>query len=137
MWFLFAVLSSVFAALTSILAKVGIEGVNSTLATAIRTAVVLVMSWGMVFLTGVQKGMGDISRKSWIFLILSGLATGASWLCYYRALQIGEASKVVPIDKLSVVITLVLAFLFLHEQFTAKSAAGCVLIGAGTLLMVL
>ena len=137
MWFLFAVLSSVFAALTSILAKVGIEGVNSTLATAIRTAVVLVMSWGMVFLTGVQKGMGDISRKSWIFLILSGLATGASWLCYYRALQIGEASKVVPIDKLSVVITLVLAFLFLHEQFTVKSLAGCVLIGAGTLLMVL
>ena len=137
MWFLFAVLSSVFAALTSIPAKVGIEGVNSTLATAIRTAVVLVMSWGMVFLTGVQKGMGDISRKSWIFLILSGLATGASWLCYYRALQMGEASKVVPIDKLSVVITLVLAFLFLHEQFTAKSVAGCVLIGAGTLLMVL
>ena len=137
MWLLFAILSSVFAALTSILAKVGIEGVNSNLATAIRTAVVLVMSWGMVFLTNAQKGIGQISQKSWIFLILSGLATGASWLCYYRALQMGEASKVVPIDKLSVVITLVLAFIFLHEQFTTKSIIGCVLIGAGTLLMVL
>ena len=137
MWLLFAILSSVFAALTSILAKVGIEGVNSNLATAIRTAVVLVMSWGMVFLTNAQKGFGQISPKSWIFLILSGLATGASWLCYYKALQMGEASKVVPIDKLSVVITLVLAFIFLHEQFTIKSFIGCVLIGAGTLLMVL
>ena len=137
MWLLFAILSSVFAALTSILAKVGIEGVNSNLATAIRTAVVLVMSWGMVFLTNAQKGFGDISQKSWLFLILSGLATGASWLCYYKALQRGEASKVVPIDKLSVVITLVLAFVFLHEQFTTKSLIGCVLIGAGTLLMVL
>ena len=137
MWLLFAVLSSVFAALTSILAKVGIEGVNSNLATAIRTAVVLIMSWGMVFLTNAQKGIGEISQKSWFFLILSGLATGASWLCYYKALQMGEASKVVPIDKLSVVITLVLAFVFLHEQFTAKSVAGCVLIGAGTLLLVL
>ena len=137
MWLLFAILSSVFAALTSILAKVGIEGVNSNLATAIRTAVVLVMSWGMVFLTNAQKGIGQISQKSWIFLILSGLATGASWLCYYKALQMGEASKVVPIDKLSVVITLVLAFIFLHEQFTTKSVIGCVLIGAGTLLMVL
>lgn len=137
MWLLFAVLSSVFAALTSILAKIGIEGVNSNLATAIRTAVVLVMSWGMVFLTNAQKGIGQISQKSWIFLILSGLATGASWLCYYKALQMGEASKVVPIDKLSVVITLVLAFIFLHEQFTTKSVIGCVLIGAGTLLMVL
>ena len=137
MWLLFAILSSVFAALTSILAKVGIEGVNSNLATAIRTAVVLVMSWGMVFLTNAQKGFGQISQKSWIFLTLSGLATGASWLCYYKALQIGEASKVVPIDKLSVVITLVLAFIFLHEQFTIKSFIGCVLIGAGTLLMVL
>ncbi|MBR2258942.1 MAG: EamA family transporter [Blautia sp.] len=137
MWLLFAILSSVFAALTSILAKVGIEGVNSNLATAIRTAVVLVMSWGMVFLTNAQKGFGDISQKSWLFLILSGLATGASWLCYYKALQMGEASKVVPIDKLSVVITLVLAFVFLHEQFTTKSLIGCVLIGAGTLLMVL
>ena len=137
MWLLFAILSSVFAALTSILAKVGIEGVNSNLATAIRTAVVLVMSWGMVFLTNAQKGIGQISQKSWIFLILSGLATGASWLCYYKALQMGEASKVVPIDKLSVVITLVLAFIFLHEQFTTKSIIGCVLIGAGTLLMVL
>ena len=137
MWLLFAILSSVFAALTSILAKVGIEGVNSNLATAIRTAVVLVMSWGMVFLTTAQKGLGDISQKSWLFLILSGFATGASWLCYYKALQMGEASKVVPIDKLSVVITLVLAFVFLHEQFTTKSLIGCVLIGAGTLLMVL
>lgn len=137
MWFVFALLSSVFAALTSILAKVGIEGVNSTLATAVRTGVVLVMSWGMVFLTGAQSGLSAISRKSWLFLVLSGLATGASWLCYYRALQIGEASKVVPIDKLSVVITLVLAFVFLHEQVTGKSIIGCILIGAGTLLMVL
>ena len=137
MWLVFALLSAVFAALTSILAKVGIEGVNSHLATAIRTLVVVGMSWGMVFLTNTQGGVTDISRKSWLFLILSGLATGASWLCYYRALQIGEASKVVPIDKLSVVITLALAFVFLHEKFTAKSLAGCVLIGAGTLLMVL
>ena len=137
MWLLFAILSSVFAALTSILAKVGIEGVNSNLATAIRTAVVLLMSWGMVFLTSAQKGIGQISQKSWFFLIFSGLATGASWLCYYKALQMGEASKVVPIDKLSVVITLVLAFIFLHEEFTTKSIIGCVLIGAGTLLMVL
>ena len=137
MWLLLALLSSVFAALTSILAKIGIEGVDSTLATAIRTAVVLVMAWGMVFLTNAQKGIGQIGRKSWIFLILSGLATGASWLCYYKALQMGQASKVVPIDKLSVVITLILAFVFLHEQFTAKSIIGCALIGAGTLLMVL
>ena len=137
MWFVFALLSAVFAALTSILAKVGIDGVNSTLATAIRTVVVVVMSWGMVFLTNAQGGLGDISRKSWLFLILSGLATGASWLCYYRALQIGDASKVVPIDKLSVVITLVLAFVFLHEQFTIKSLIGCILIGIGTLIMVL
>ena len=137
MWFVFALLSAVFAALTSILAKVGIEGVNSNLATAIRTVVVLVMAWGMVFVTNTQGGLTDISRKSWLFLILSGLATGASWLCYYRALQIGDASKVVPIDKLSVVITLVLAFVFLHEQFTVKSLLGCALIGAGTLLMVL
>lgn len=137
MWFILALLSAVFAALTSILAKVGIEGVPSNLATAIRTAVVLVMAWGMVFLTNTQGGLGDISRRSWLFLILSGLATGASWLCYYRALQIGDASKVVPVDKLSVVITLVLAFVFLHEKVTAKSLAGCVLIGAGTLLMVL
>nr|WP_325184716.1 EamA family transporter [uncultured Oscillibacter sp.] len=137
MWFILALLSAVFAALTSILAKVGIEGVPSNLATAIRTAVVLVMAWGMVFLTNTQGGLGDISRKSWLFLILSGLATGASWLCYYRALQIGEASKVVPVDKLSVVITLALAFVFLHEKVTAKSLAGCILIGAGTLLMVL
>lgn len=137
MWFLFALGSSVFAALTSILAKIGIEGVNSNLATAIRTCVVLLMSWGMVFITNTQGGIVEISRRSWIFLILSGLATGASWLCYYKALQIGEASKVVPIDKLSVVITMVLAAVILHEQFTPKSILGCVLIGAGTLLMVL
>lgn len=137
MWAVFAILSAVFAALTSILAKIGIDGVNSNLATAIRTVVVVVMSWGMVFLTNAQVGLGQISKKSWIFLILSGLATGESWLCYYQALQMGDASKVVPIDKLSVVITLVLAFVFLHEQFTAKSLIGCILIGAGTLLMVL
>ena len=137
MWFLFAILSALFAALTSILAKIGIEGVNSNLATAIRTVVVVVMSWGMVFLTNTQSGITEISKKSWIFLILSGLATGASWLCYYQALQMGEASKVVPIDKLSVVITLLLAFVFLHEEFTIKSLAGCLLIGAGTLLMVI
>ena len=137
MWLLFAILSAVFAALTSILAKIGIEGVNSNLATAIRTVVVVLMSWGMVFLTHAQTGLSEISRKSWIFLILSGLATGASWLCYYKALQMGEASKVVPIDKLSVVITLVLAFIFLHEQLTVKSAVGCILITAGTLLMVM
>lgn len=137
MWLLFAILSSVFAALTSILAKVGIDGVNSNLATAIRTTVVLIMSWGMVFLTNTQGGISNIGKKSWVFLILSGLATGASWLCYYKALQMGNASKVVPIDKFSVVITLILAFVFLHEEFTTKSIIGCVLIGAGTLLMVL
>ena len=137
MWLILALLSAVFAALTSILAKVGIEGVNSNLATAIRTAVVLVMAWGMVFVTDAQNGISSISTKSWIFLVLSGLATGASWLCYYRALQLGEASKVVPIDKLSVVITLVMAFIFLHEKFTAKSLIGCVLITVGTLIMVL
>ena len=137
MWFILALGSSVFAALTSILAKIGIDGVNSNLATAIRTFVVLIMSWGMVFLTNAQTGIGDISRRSWLFLILSGLATGASWLCYYKALQVGEASKVVPIDKLSVVITMILAALILHEQFTPKSIFGCILIAAGTLLMVL
>ena len=137
MWFIFALLSAVFAALTSILAKVGINGVNSNLATAIRTVVVVIMAWGMVFLTNAQNGLFGISRKSWLFLISSGLATGASWLCYYKALQIGEASKVVPIDKLSVVITLILAFVFLHETFTTKSLIGCILIGAGTLIMVL
>ena len=137
MWFWLALGSAVFAALTSILAKVGIEGVGSNLATAIRTVVVVLMAWGMVFITHQQTGLMSISRKSWLFLILSGLATGASWLCYYKALQIGDASKVVPVDKLSVVITLVLAFVFLHEEFTAKSVAGCLLIGAGTLLMVL
>lgn len=137
MWFVLALLSAIFAALTSILAKVGIDGVNSNLATAIRTMVVVVMAWAMVFLTNAQNGLSEISRKSWLFLILSGLATGVSWLCYYKALQIGEASKVVPIDKLSVVITLVLAFVFLHEKFTPKSLIGCILISAGTLLMVL
>ena len=137
MWALFAILSAVFAALTSILAKVGIDGVNSNLASAIRTMVVVIMAWGMVFLTHAQSGLSEIGKKSWIFLILSGLATGASWLCYYKALQMGDASKVVPIDKLSVVITLVLAFVFLHEEFTYKSVIGCILIGAGTLFMVL
>lgn len=137
MWFVFALGSSVFAALTSILAKIGIDGVNSNLATAIRTVVVLAMSWIMVFLTNSQTGIGEISRRSWVFLILSGLATGASWLCYYKALQIGQASKVVPIDKLSVVITMILAATILHEQFTPKSVIGCGLIAAGTLLMVL
>ena len=137
MWFLLALGSAIFGALTSILAKVGIKGVESNLATAIRTMVVVVMAWGMVFITNQQAGIKDISRKSWIFLILSGLATGASWLCYYKALQMGEASKVVPVDKLSVVITLVLAFIFLHEDFTVRSVIGCILIGAGTLLMVL
>lgn len=137
MWLVFALLSAVFAALTSILAKVGIDGVNSNLATAIRTVVVVAMSWGMVFLTHAQSGISEISRKNWIFLIISGLATGASWLCYYKALQMGDASKVVPIDKLSVVITIILAFIFLHEDFTMKSITGCVLIGIGTLIMVL
>ena len=137
MCLLFAAGSAVFAALTSILAKVGIDGVNSNLATAIRTVVVLIMAWGIVFLTGGQSGISAISKKSWLFLILSGLATGASWLCYYKAIQLGSVSKVVPIDKLSVVITLILAFVFLHEEFTAKSAVGAVLITAGTLLMVL
>lgn len=136
MWFVLAFGSAVFAALTSILAKIGIEGVNSNLATAIRTCVVVLMSWGMVFLTNAQTGIMDISRRSWLFLILSGLATGGSWLCYYKALQIGEASKVVPIDKLSVVITMILAAVILQEQFTVKSILGCILIGAGTLLMV-
>ena len=137
MWLVFAILSAVFAALTSILAKVGISDVNSTLATAIRTVVVLAMSWGMVFLTKAQSGLAEISRRSWIFLILSGLATGASWLLYYRALQLGEVSKVAPIDKMSIVITLVLAFVFLHEQFTVKSLIGAILLTAGTLVMVL
>lgn len=137
MWLIFAILSAVFAALTSILAKIGIDGVNSNLATAIRTVVVVIMAWGMVFITHTQSGLSEISKKSWIFLILSGLATGVSWLCYYKALQTGDASKVVPIDKLSLVITLILAFVFLHEQFTIKSVVGCVLILAGTLIMVL
>ena len=137
MWILFAVGSSVFAALTSILVKVGIEGVSSNLATAIRTFVVLLMAWGMVFLTHSQDGIFNIGKRSWIFLILSGLATGASWLCYYKALQIGDASKVVPIDKMSTVLTLILAFVFLHEQFTLKSLVGSILLAAGTLVMVL
>jgi len=137
MWFVLALLSAIFAALTSILAKIGIEGVNSNLATAIRTVVVVAMAWGMVFLTSAQNGITEISNKSWLFLILSGLATGASWLCYYKALQIGEASKVVPVDKLSVVITVLLAFVFLHETVTMKSLAGCLLIGIGTLVMIL
>lgn len=137
MWLVFAILSSVFAALTSILAKVGIDGVNSNLATAIRTLVVLIMAWAMVFLTNNQSGITEIGKKSWIFLILSGLATGTSWLCYYKALQMGDASKVVPIDKLSVVITLIMAFVFLHEDFTSKSIIGCILITTGTLFMVI
>ena len=137
MWFVLALLSAIFAALSSILAKVGIEGVNSNLATAIRTVVVVVMSWGMVFLTNAQNGIAEISKRSWLFLVLSGLATGVSWLCYYKALQLGDASKVIPIDKLSVVITLILAFVFLHEQFTMKSLIGCILIGIGTMIMVL
>ena len=137
MWFWFTLGSAVFAALTSILGKIGIEGVDSNLATAIRTVVVVVMAWGMVFLTNAQTGLGSISQKSWVFLVLSGLATGASWLCYYKALQTGAASKVVPVDKLSVVITILMAFIFLHEDFTAKSLIGCLLIGGGTLLIVM
>lgn len=137
MWSIFAILSAIFAALTSILAKVGIEGVNSNLATAVRTIVVVLMAWFMVFITGNQNGIVDISKKSWIFLILSGLATGASWLCYYKALQLGEVSKVVPIDKLSIVITIILAFIFLGEQITSKTLIGCCLIVAGTFVMIL
>ena len=137
MWFLFALLSSVFAALTSILAKVGIEGVNSNLATAVRTVVVVIMAWVVVFMTNTQNGLPDIGRKSWIFLILSGLATGASWICYYKALQMGEASKVVPVDKFSIVLTVILAFLFLHEQITIKKLIGILLIPAGTFFMIL
>ena len=137
MWFVFALLSALFAAATSILAKVGIEGVPSNLATALPAVVVLAMSWVMVFVTKQQGGISAITPKSWLFLILSGLATGASWLCYYRAIQLGDVSKVVPIDKLSVIFTLVLAFVFLHEKMTLKSVVGCALIGAGTLLMVL
>lgn len=137
MWFVFALLSSIFAAATSILAKIGIDGVNSNLATAVRTIVVVIMAWGMVFLTGAQSGIAEIGRRSWLFLMLSGLATGASWLCYYKALQIGEASKVVPVDKFSIVLTMILAFVFLHEQLTVKSIAGIALITAGTFLMIL
>lgn len=136
MWLIFAILSSVFAALTSILAKIGIDVVNSNLATAIRTAVVLALSWLMVFVTGAQSGISEINKRNWMFLILSGLATGASWLCYYKALQIGEASKVIPIDKMSVVLTLILAFIFLHEQFTAKTLVGIIFLTTGTILMI-
>lgn len=136
MWLIFAILSSVFAALTSILAKIGIDGVNSNLATAIRTAVVLALSWLMFFVTGAQSGISEINKRNWMFLILSGLATGASWLCYYKALQIGEASKVIPIDKMSVVLTLILAFIFLHEQFTAKTLVGIIFLTTGTILMI-
>lgn len=136
MWLIFAILSSVFAALTSILAKIGIDGVNSNLATAIRTAVVLALSWLMVFVTGAQSGISEINKRNWMFLILSGLATGASWLCYYKALQIGEASKVIPIDKMSIVLTLILAFIFLHEQFTAKTLVGIIFLTTGTILMI-
>ena len=136
MWLIFAILSSVFAALTSILAKIGIDGINSNLATAIRTAVVLALSWLMVFVTGVQSGISEINKRNWMFLILSGLATGASWLCYYKALQIGEASKVIPIDKMSVVLTMILAFIFLHEQFTAKTLVGIIFLTTGTILMI-
>lgn len=135
-WLIFAILSSVFAALTSILAKIGIDGVNSNLATAIRTAVVLALSWLMVFVTGAQSGISEINKRNWMFLILSGLATGASWLCYYKALQTGEASKVIPIDKMSVVLTLILAFIFLHEQFTAKTLVGIIFLTVGTILMI-
>ena len=137
MWFVYAISASVFAALTSVLAKVGIDGVNSNVATAIRTVVVVLMSWGMVFFTNAQGSIADITRKSWIFLILSGLATGLSWLCYYKALQMGEVSKVVSIDKLSVVLTLILSFIFLHEEFTFRSLLGCILLTAGTLVMIL
>ena len=137
MWFVFALLSAIFAALTSVLAKIGIDGVNSNLATAIRTVIVVAMAWLMVFITNTQSGIFEISKKSWIFLILSGMATGASWLCYYKALQIGEVSKVVPVDKLSIIITLILAFVFLHEKCTVKSITGCILIAAGTLIMVI
>ena len=137
MWLWYALLSAVFAAATSILAKIGIDGVSSTVATAIRTVVVVILAWAVVLATRAQGGISDISRKSWLFLVLSGLATGASWLCYYRALQLGEASKVVPVDKLSVVITAVLAFVFLHERLTVKSLLGCMLLGAGTVLMAL
>lgn len=136
MWLIFAILSSAFAALTSILAKIGIDGVNSNLATAIRTAVVLALSWLMVFVTGAQSGISEINKRNWMFLILSGLATGVSWLCYYKALQIGEASKVIPIDKMSVVLTLILAFIFLHEQFTAKTMVGIIFLTTGTILMI-
>lgn len=137
MWLIFAILSAVFAAATSILAKVGIEGVNSNLATAVRTVVVVLLAWGMVFITNTQGGIASITPKSWIFLILSGLATGASWLCYYRAISLGEVSKVAPIDKMSTVLTLIFAFVFLHEEMTVRSVIGCILIGAGTLVMVL
>ena len=137
MWFVFAVLSAIFAAITSILAKIGIEGVNSNLATAIRTVVVVLMAWGIVAITNAQSGIAEISKRSWIFLTLSGLATGASWLCYFKALQLGDVSKVVPLDKFSILITLVMAAVFLHEQFTVKTIIGSVLITLGTFVMIL
>ena len=137
MWLLLAIGSAVFAALTSILAKIGIDGVDSTLATAIRTIVVVLLSWGMVFITNTQNGVFEISKKSWVFLILSGLATGLSWLCYYKAIQLGSVSKVVPIDKMSTVLSIILAVIILHEQFTIKTLIGCILLTAGTLVMVL
>ena len=137
MWLILAICSALFAALTSILAKIGIDGVDSTLATAIRTVVVVLLSWGMVFITNTQNGILEISKKSWIFLILSGLATGLSWLCYYKAIQLGSVSKVVPIDKMSTVLSIILAFVILHEQITIKSVIGCILLTAGTLIMVL
>ena len=136
MWIVFALLSAVFAALTSIFAKIGIDGVNSNLATAVRTVVVVVMSWLMVFITNNQSGLAQISKKSWVFLILSGIATGASWLCYYRALQLGKTTEVAAVDKLSIIFTLVLVFIFLHDTFTVKSLIGCALIATGTILMV-
>lgn len=135
MWLPFALLSAVFAALTSILSKIGIENVESNLAAAIRTAAVLIMAWGMVFLNHSQSGITEISKKSWLFLILSGLATGASRLCCYRAIQISEVSKVVPVGKLSVVITLILAAVFLREEFTLKTVTGAALITAGTFIL--
>ena len=136
MWIVFALLSAVFEALTSIFAKIGIDGVNSNLATAVRTVVVVVMSWLIVFITNNQSGLAQISKKSWVFLILSGMATGASWLCYYRALQLGKATEVAAVDKLSIVFTLILAFIFLQDTFTVKSLIGCALIATGTILMV-
>lgn len=137
MWAVFALLSAVFAALTGIFAKLGMDGINSNLGTAIRTVVVLVMAWGIVFATGKHAGIGDITTRGWVFLLLSGLATGLSWMCYFHALQIGEASKVIPIDKFSVVISMALAFLVLGEKVTAAKILGGALIAAGTFVLIL